>query len=222
MKLFEEILNNQEEVTIEIRNKTTILDRPSIKKIKTKESIEEKLSVLAQFFLLPFQTGDLNAVLHIPVFDKDNREQILQEIGPHFEECKIVEYKDHAQIMFSKLRAISKGLIEKLIDSGEINQIAYSLYRNKSVCIDYSEEKEYKVNIELIQRSSERSIIELWTFLNNTFIREAGELILLPHQWYLGEAFKDYLAVRCFASVCKSMRVTVNPNDKAIKYISIS
>lgn len=222
MKLFEEILNNQEEVTIEIRNKTTILDRPSIKKIKTNESIEEKLSVLAQFFLLPFETGDSNAVLHIPVFDDDTKEQVLQEIGSHFEECKIVEYKEHAQIILSKVRGISKSFIKKLIDSGEINQIAYSLYRNKPVCINYSEEKEYKVNIELIQRSFEKSIIELWTFLNKTFIREAGELILLPHQWYLGEAFKDYFAVRCFASVCKSMRVSIDPSDKAIMYISIS
>ncbi|WP_342426534.1 hypothetical protein [Paenibacillus sp. FSL L8-0158] len=84
---------------------------------------------MAQFFILPFETGDLNAVLHIPVFDDNTKEQVLQEIGSHFEECKIVEYKDHAQIMLSNLRAISKGLIERLIDSGEINQIAYSLYK---------------------------------------------------------------------------------------------
>ncbi|MFK4438616.1 hypothetical protein ABH897_003377 [Paenibacillus sp. RC73] len=222
MKLFEEILNNQEQTTIENNNKTTIFDRPSIKKIKINETIEENLSVLAQFFLLPFETGDSNAVLHIPVFDDDTKVQVLQEIGSHFEECKIVEYKEHAQIMLSKVRGISKRFIEKVMDSGEINPIAYSLYRNNSMGINYSEEKEYKVNIELIQRSSEKSIIELWTFLNNTFIREAGELVLLPHQWYLGEAFKDYLAVRCFASVCKSMRVSVNPVDKAIMYISIS
>ncbi|MGG1639724.1 hypothetical protein ACIFQM_00205 [Paenibacillus sp. NRS-1782] len=222
MKLFEEIVNIQEEKDVEISNKNNIGDRPIIRKVKTNEPMEEDLSVIAQFFLLPFETGDPDAVLHIPVFDDDIKEQVLQEIGPHFDECKIVEYKDHSQIMLTRLKPLSRKILEKLIGTGEINPIAYTLYRNKSVTINYSEVKEYKVNIELIQRSSEKSIIKLWTFLNNTFIRDSGELILLPHQWSLDETFKDNLAIRYFASVCKSMRVTVNPVDKTIIYISIS
>ncbi|WP_025680636.1 hypothetical protein [Paenibacillus massiliensis] len=221
MNLFEEISDDLEQDVTESSNNAHILGRPNIKKVDTSENIVKNLTVLAQFFLLPFETGDPDAVLHIPVFDEATKQQVLHEIGGHFENCKLVDYGAYMQIMLSNPREGSKEHLRKLIGSGEIDQMVYSLYGNKPVTGEYSEAKKYKVNLDLIQGTSNTVLSELWTFLSKTFIRDSGELTLLPHQWYLAESLKDNIAVQHFASVCNSMRLTVDTSANSIMHVSI-
>lgn len=61
----------------------------------------------------------------------------------------------------------------------------------------------------------------LWRFFRHTFIQEAGELILSPHNWPFDESFKDNLSIRSFASVCQSIRVSVDPIKNTIVHIHI-
>lgn len=161
MDLFKEI--EDEEAIEEIRVQLNIwksVNRPIIRKVELNNLMNGEITPLAQFFLVPFELDQEDSVLHIPVYDNETKEQVFREIAPHFEECKIVEYENYTQIMLNKVNPKSKNLLYDLITKKMINPFVYSVYGNKCVNTDYGETKDYNVNLEIVQKSSEQSFLK--------------------------------------------------------------
>ena len=56
----------------------------------------------------------------------------------------------------------------------------------------------------------------MWNFFQRSYISENGEMTFIPKDWVMNNELKENIAVRCLASVCSSLEITVNESSKEI------
>ncbi|MDH5160314.1 hypothetical protein [Heyndrickxia oleronia] len=224
MNLFEEIIEKHYDLNIEtLDNIGRRTPRMSSEKLEAKETNDQPSS-LAQYIMAPFILVDSNGINDIPVFDKISQEVVLEEIAPHFSELKKITIDDQLFIRVQNVKESSKNSFLNLVKNNRLNKIVNDIYsnRNSSWPPDRFIAKEYKVNLEIIEKSFEPDILVLWDFFKRSFIKENGFMSILPSGWTFDESFKDRIAVRAFASVCNSMEIVVNEDNNTISSFRVN
>lgn len=224
MDLFEEITNNDIDSSPKIIT-TNNNSHPQItyEKLVNEVCSEQKMSSLTQYLLAPFLLVDSNGILDIPIFDKTSESKVLKEIAPHFNKVEKITIDSQILIRVQKVREESKAQFLDLNKSNKINAIVKDIYADGNV--DWEESfsiKEYKVNLEAISKTTGNDILSMWDFFEQSFVRANGDFVILPNGWDFDESFKNRITVQSFASVCKSMMVTVNQNSNKITSVFVN
>ncbi|OPA75173.1 hypothetical protein BVG16_21445 [Paenibacillus selenitireducens] len=221
MELFEEIFHKQVDEEPAINSNKQEMIRPKIDRINAGDFDNNKeLSPLCQFFIAQFISTDMNGVLYLPIVEEKYYRQIIEEIAPCFDMIRKVTKGNEVQIMLQTIKDNAKNKFLNLKVNNNLNPIVYDLYNKETNEKSYSKIKRFNVTLDQISITNEYDIEGIWDFIYNTFMELNDCVILMPNEWSFDSSFKDHIAVRAFASVCKSMQVTVDcDNNKIVAII---
>lgn len=225
MELFEEIVINdiEQDPVIKIREN---YEQPRViyEKLDIDEPSRKEISSIAQYLLAPFILVSSNGMFEIPIEDDKTLEIVIHEIAPHFNKVvKITTDEKQVVIRLQNVRESSKIYFLNLRENRKVNAIVNDIYSNgTSNWGEIFTPKEYRVNLDLIRKTTNHDILSMWDFFEHTFVQAYGGMSILPNGWSFNESFKDRIAVQSFASVCNEMTVTVNSENNIITSILIS
>jgi hypothetical protein len=220
-----------EEITIkELNEELSVNQKPqtSVKKMIFEDIVvvnpaSQGFTSLVQYFIAPFVLIDSNAVLHIPISTKLIFNRAINEIAPHFIKTQKVTVGNQVQIMFQNLKKESMENFRYLQQQQKINPIVRELYKNtQKVEAKTFETQIYKVNLNLVPKSLDFEILDMWNFFEQSFVQNNGALMLFQNQWEFNDSFKNWVTVRAFSSVCNSMKITVNKESNLISSVFIN
>ncbi|WOV83068.1 hypothetical protein PGH26_08970 [Sporosarcina jeotgali] len=221
MNLFEEIQSNDNIETLDLEfNENSKPPKIVIEKLIVKKPCEQHLSPLAQYFLAPFVLIESNGVLDIPIMDRIIHDQVMEEIAPHFN--GISKITADGQVMLSMQNVIESSTTQfiNLLNNELLNPIVADVYGTSTA--EWGGDftiKEYKVNLDAVQKLVEYDVHSLWTFFKASFISASGYFVVMPSEWEFDESFRERTAVQAFASVCNSMTITVNTETNTISSV---
>jgi len=186
------------------------------------ELINEELSSITQFILAPFLFVGTDGEFSIPFQDTKTEEMILSEIAPHFHIVRKINSGNEHYLTVKGIKESSLNKFSQLVEEGKMNPIVEDLYspRNRSWGGNFPS-KEYRVNLDLINKSTKHEILNLWDFLKDTFLQANDGMAIVPSDWSFDESFKEKVAVQSFAGVCEEMIVTINCETNKIASIYI-
>ncbi|GIN39401.1 hypothetical protein [Heyndrickxia oleronia] len=127
MKLFEELIKEDDLQINQINNIDIPPPKMSSEKFETKETSDQPSS-LAQYIMAPFILVDSNGMNDIPVFDYVIKKLVLEEIAPHFSELKKIAIDHKMFIRVQNVKESSKNIFLNLIKNCRINQIVNDIY----------------------------------------------------------------------------------------------
>jgi len=225
LELFEEMYreNINQAQGIETVEKTE-RSRRIYEKLIIEKTNKQELSSISQYFIALFVLVDSNGILDIPDTNEFVHNEIVEEIAPHFDKTSKVISGDQAVIRLKNLQEKSKNQFLDLMNHQQLNPIVNDLYSTNKIKAWEGNfiSKEYKVNLEAVEKQTGEDILLLWNFFNQTFVRTNGHAVFLPNGWEFNDSFKDRIAVQAFASVCNSMTVIVNCEKNLIASILIN
>lgn len=224
LDLFEEILSEEDIHNFEVEfNDNVEPPKVAFEKLVIDASSELIFSPLAQYFLAPFILIESNGILDIPFRSKFTYDKVLKEVATHFN--KVIKITEDNQVTLSMqdVRESSKAYFLDLYNNNSLNAIVTDLFKNSSTGWgEIFPAKEYKVNLEGVEKLVDHDIVTLWSFFKETFIINNGYFVLMPSGWAFDESFKDRIAVRTFAGMCNSMTITVNTESNTISSVFIN
>ncbi len=224
MDLFEEILSEEDIQNFEVEfNEKFEPPKVAFDKVIIEASSDLELTPLAQYFLAPFILIESNGVLDVPVKTKLIYDKVLEEVATHFK--KVIKITEDKQVTLSMqdIRESSKAYFLDLYNNNSLNAIVTDVYRKSSSGWGgIFPTKDYKVNLGGVEKLVDHDIETLWSFFKETFVLDTGYFVLMPSEWVFDESFKERIAVRAFAGVCNSMRITVNTDSNTISSILIN
>lgn len=225
MELFEEIVINVigQDPIIKIRENN---EHPKVEyeKVDIDEPSGQEISSIAQYLLAPFLLVSSNGMLDIPIVDDKTLDIVIKDIAPHFDKViKTTTNEKLTDIRLQNIRESSKIHFMNLKEHRKINAIVNDIYsEGTSNWGETFTPKEYRVNLDLIKKTTNHDIVSMWDFFEHTFVQAYGGMAIIPSGWSFDESFKDRVAVQSFASVCNEMTVTVNSENNFITSIFIS
>ncbi|MGJ7919281.1 hypothetical protein [Neobacillus sp. LXY-4] len=225
MDLFEEIVINdiEQDPIIKIRENN---EQPKVvyEKLEIDEFSGQEIPSISQYLLAPFILVSSNGMLEIPIDDDKTLDIATKEIAPHFNKVvKITTDEKQVGIRLQNVRESSKIHFMNLKENRKVNAIVNDIYsEGTSSWGETFAAKEFRVNLDLVRKTTNHDILSMWDFFEHTFVQAYGGMAIIPSGWSFDESFKERVAVQSFASVCNEMIVTVNSENNMITSVLIS
>lgn len=187
-------------------NELSLFTKDKKRKARTTKRLDFKIpsknciSLLAEFFITPGLPED-DFVVSIPITNKQVYDTVIDELTPHFNKIMGGFERDKLlKIYLSSLKESSRLLMENKIK----HPIIQSLYGHTININHFVSEKElFIVDTDKIPPYIDDSFSYIIDFINKSFIKNSGIIILQPSGWNFNANLIDEIALRYFAQYFK-------------------
>ncbi|WP_223067675.1 hypothetical protein [Paenibacillus caui] len=187
-------------------------------RIKPIQSILENVNAFSDtacFFIAPIALGHPNMETAIPIPNKKIYDQCLVELAPFFTTIEGVflnEQELPSSIILRDLTEHARLGIGQLYKIGSLDPVINDLYGSEERRPNGARGKKllvYKVKLNKSEKLSQSSFMEVWKFIENTFLNVNKVLSLIPTNWYLNDELKKSPAINFFSSVSNNIYLYV-------------
>ncbi|MBG9775883.1 hypothetical protein O0555_04680 [Brevibacillus laterosporus] len=186
----------------------------------------DKMSLLAQFFLLPLVINDNNMVLQIPAHKINLYNKVMEEVGIHFEKVRFFCANDEtSNLILQDLNQSSKEHVKALYHSQLLHPILNDLYgrgeEKENIVLNVSDLIYMRVNLEKIKEVEMESFDEVWDFVYESFYPYKS-ICLEPCNWQFTDRLMDSISIKYFSKKVKDIILMVDSNSLKVMYIQLN
>lgn len=184
------------------------------------------ITALGQYFAAASAWLPGNFVIALPVRDEEVREQVLEEVTPHFEHVR--QYTTEAEgesVHIAQLKPASRQLFKDTCTSAL--PVMEDLYRHHDTSVWLRGAVRtvvyYPVNLEALAPYEAEGIEELQAVLRKLYFEPPGEgTAFTPLGWHFDDSLKHSIALRFFAGFVPHLTLGVDADSREVITLQLS